>query len=83
MVTLWNLNTYLKERELSIRGSQLLKEFQQVGEFFEARSSRRKTSTSVHLYVDTSKPTENVTTAISEDNDEEGRRLRKERKPQR
>jgi K+-transporting ATPase c subunit len=80
VVTLWNLNAYLKERELSIRGSQLLEEFQQVGEFFEARPSRRKASTSVHPYIDTSKPAENVITEVSEDADEERRRPQKERK---
>ena len=65
------MNAYLKERELSITGSQLLEEFQQVGEFFEARSSKRKASTSVHPHIDTSKPVENVTAEVSEDTDEE------------
>ena len=71
MVTLLTLNAYLKERELPITGSQLLEEFQQVGEFFEARSSRKKASTSVCPHIDTSKPAEDVIAEVSENDDEE------------
>jgi hypothetical protein len=69
VVTLWTLNAYVKGRELSITGSQLL-ELQQVDELFEARSSRRKASKSVHPHIDTSKPAEDVTAEVCEDTDE-------------